>query len=80
MREAAEQRDGPALWRVVVALAQRRAAGLPVPGRAEQVALDALDEAWFFGLVRYPLVASTEISVPGNLTPHIQAFTVTIAP
>jgi AcrR family transcriptional regulator len=51
VREAAEQRDGPALWRVVVALAQRRAAGLPVPGRAEQIALDALDEAWFFGLV-----------------------------
>ncbi len=51
VQEAAEQRDGPALWRVVVALAQRRVAGLPVPGRVEQVALDALDEAWFFGLV-----------------------------
>jgi AcrR family transcriptional regulator len=51
VQEAAAQRDGPALWRVVVALAQRRAAGLPVPGRAEQVALDALDEAWFFGLI-----------------------------
>lgn len=51
VQEAAAQRDGPALWRVVVALAQRRAAGLPVPAQAEQLALAALDEAWFFGLV-----------------------------
>jgi AcrR family transcriptional regulator len=51
VQEAAQQRDGPALWRVVVALAQRRAAGRPVAERAEQVALAALEEAWFFGLV-----------------------------
>jgi AcrR family transcriptional regulator len=54
VREAAAQRDGPALWRVVVALEERRAAGQPVPERAQRIALDALDEAWFFGLVLDP--------------------------
>ena len=54
VQEAAAQRDGPALWRVVVALQERREAGLPVPERAARAALEALDEAWFFGMVLDP--------------------------
>jgi len=39
------------LWSVIAAVQRRRAAGDgPVPERAEQQALAALDEAWFFGL------------------------------
>jgi AcrR family transcriptional regulator len=63
VQEAAAQRDGPALWRVVVALEERRAAGQPVPERAQRVALDALDEAWFFGLVLDPGAAPADAAV-----------------
>jgi AcrR family transcriptional regulator len=50
VREAASMRDGPALWHVIAAVQRRRAAGQHVAERAEQVALEALGEAWFFGL------------------------------
>ena len=63
VREAAAQRDGPALWRVVVALEERRAGGEPVPERARRIALDALDEAWFFGLVLDPGRAPADATV-----------------
>jgi AcrR family transcriptional regulator len=51
VQEAASMRDGPTLWRVIVAVQRRRArmgddAGDPV----ERLALDALGRAWFFGL------------------------------
>jgi AcrR family transcriptional regulator len=51
VREAASLRDGPSLWRVIAAVQQRRSAGDEVGSRAEQLALEALEEAWFFGLV-----------------------------
>ncbi len=63
VQEAAAQRDGPALWRVVVALEERRAAGRGVPERAQRIALDALDEAWFFGLVLDPGRAPADATV-----------------
>jgi AcrR family transcriptional regulator len=50
VREAASLRDGPSLWRVIAAVQRRRGAGQEVGGRAEELALDALGEAWFFGL------------------------------
>ncbi len=70
--EAAAQRDGPALWRVVVALAQRRAAGEPVAERAEQLALDALDEAWFFGLVLDPSRPPADAAVSREELRHLR--------
>jgi AcrR family transcriptional regulator len=51
VREAASMRDGPTLWQVIAAVQRHRAAGEPVAEHAERLALDALDEAWFFGLV-----------------------------
>ncbi len=50
VREAASLRDGPSLWRVIAAVQLRRDRGQDVGGRAEELALDALGEAWFFGL------------------------------
>jgi AcrR family transcriptional regulator len=50
VREAASLRDGPSLWRVIVAVHGRREAGEDLGGRAVALALDALGEAWFFGL------------------------------
>jgi AcrR family transcriptional regulator len=50
VREAASLRDGPSLWRTIAAVQRRRDAGEDVGGRAEALALDALGEAWFFGL------------------------------
>jgi AcrR family transcriptional regulator len=50
VREAASLRDGPSLWRVIAAVQPRRADGQAVGGRAEELALEALGEAWFFGL------------------------------
>jgi AcrR family transcriptional regulator len=50
VREAASLRDGPSLWRVIAAVQRRRADGQAVGGRAEELALEALGEAWFFGL------------------------------
>jgi len=50
VREAASLRDGPSLWRVIAAVQRRRDAGEDVGGRADELALSALGEAWFFGL------------------------------
>ncbi|HEX5925267.1 MAG TPA: TetR family transcriptional regulator [Baekduia sp.] len=47
VQEAASMRDGPTLWRVIVAV-QRRRAG--TGDDIERLALDALGRAWFFGL------------------------------
>ncbi len=61
VRAAIARRDGPTLWQAVVQLQRRRAAG----GTAEDdeliaEALDALGDAWFFGL---------PIAEPGGETP-----------
>jgi AcrR family transcriptional regulator len=51
VREAASMRDGPTLWRVIVAVRRRRdSIGEALGDRLEQLALDALGRAWFFGL------------------------------
>ena len=51
MREAVDLRDGPTLWQVIAVLQRRGASGRPGAARAvAQVALDALEDAWFFGL------------------------------
>ncbi len=47
---AVSRRDGPTLWRVAVAMAERRAAGEPVPETVARQALEGLQDAWFFGL------------------------------
>ncbi len=49
--EAASMRDGPTLWHVIAAIQRCRATGRYVAEATEQMALDALGEAWFFGLV-----------------------------
>jgi AcrR family transcriptional regulator len=55
VREAVALRDGPTLWQVISVLQRRReAAGDPAPRRAEEIALDALQDAWFFGLPLAP--------------------------
>ena len=41
---------GPTLWHVSVAMAERRAAGAPVPEPIARQALEGLRDAWFFGL------------------------------
>jgi hypothetical protein len=50
VREAVDLRDGPTLWQVVAALRRHGVGEDPALRRAEQVALDALEDAWFFGL------------------------------
>jgi AcrR family transcriptional regulator len=51
VREAASMRDGPTLWRVIVAVRRRRAStGDEAADHVERLALDALGRAWFFGL------------------------------
>jgi AcrR family transcriptional regulator len=47
---AVARRDGTTLWHVSVAMAQRRAAGAPVPESVARQALEGLEDAWFFGL------------------------------
>jgi AcrR family transcriptional regulator len=47
---AVARRDGPTLWRVSVAMAERRAVGAPVPESVACQALAGLRDAWFFGL------------------------------
>jgi AcrR family transcriptional regulator len=47
---AVARRDGPTLWHVSVAMAERRAAGAPVPEPIARQALEGLRDAWFFGL------------------------------
>jgi AcrR family transcriptional regulator len=56
VREAVDLRDGPTLWQVIAVL-QRRGGADPGLRRAEQLALEALEGAWFFGL---PLAADGE--------------------
>jgi AcrR family transcriptional regulator len=48
--EAVAERDGPALWRVVLGLHDRRGRGEPVPWRLERRVLDGLEQASFFGM------------------------------
>ena len=50
VREAVDLRDGPTLWQVIAVLQRRGADGDAVLRRAERIALDALEDAWFFGL------------------------------
>jgi AcrR family transcriptional regulator len=50
VREAVVRRDGPSLWCVIAGAHRRRAAGEHVGRTAERVALQALGDAWFFGL------------------------------
>ncbi len=47
---AVARRDGPTLWHISVAMAERRAAGAPVPELVARQALEGLEDAWFFGL------------------------------
>ncbi len=49
VREAVDLRDGPTLWQIIAVL-RRRGADDPALRRAEQRALAALEDAWFFGL------------------------------
>lgn len=56
---AVARRDGPTLWHVSVAMAERRAAGAPVPEPVARQALEGLQDAWFFGL---PVEASARTS------------------
>jgi AcrR family transcriptional regulator len=64
VRAATARRDGPTLWQAVVALQRRRASG----GGSEfdddliAEALDALEDAWFFGL---PIVEPGGTTAPG---------------
>jgi AcrR family transcriptional regulator len=48
--EAIAERDGPALWRVVLGLHERRGRGEVVPWWLERRVLDGLAEASFFGM------------------------------
>jgi AcrR family transcriptional regulator len=50
VREAVDLRDGPTLWQVIAVLQGRDGAADPALQRAGQLALDALEDAWFFGL------------------------------
>jgi AcrR family transcriptional regulator len=50
VEEAVAERDGPALWRVVLGLHARRSRGEPVPWRLERRVLDGLARASFFGM------------------------------
>ncbi len=48
--EAIAERDGPALWRVVLGLHDRRGRGEPVSWPLERRVLDGLEKALFFGM------------------------------
>ncbi|HEV7494478.1 TetR family transcriptional regulator [Baekduia sp.] len=50
VREAAELRDGPTLWRAIAVLQRRQLSGRHAPHDIKQLALDGLEVAWFFGL------------------------------
>jgi AcrR family transcriptional regulator len=50
VREAVDLRDGPTLWQVIAVLRRRGGGAGPGLHRAGQLALDALEDAWFFGL------------------------------
>lgn len=53
VRAAIARRDGPTLWRVIVAMQRRRSAGLTIDGELLERALDGIRDAWFFGLPVY---------------------------
>lgn len=53
VRAAIARRDGPTLWRVIVAMQRRRAAGREVDDVLIERALDGIRDAWFFGLPVY---------------------------
>jgi hypothetical protein len=61
VREAVDLRDGPTLWHVIAVLQRRRATADEGLRRAEEIALDALQDAWFFGL---PLAERGDGSAP----------------
>jgi AcrR family transcriptional regulator len=50
VRAAIARRDGPTLWQVVVGLQRHGAGASPVADELVAEALDALGDAWFFGL------------------------------
>jgi AcrR family transcriptional regulator len=50
VREAVDLRDGATLWQVIAVMQRRGVGDDPGLRRAEQVALEALEDAWFFGL------------------------------
>lgn len=50
VEEAVAQRDGPALWRVMLGLHDRRSRGEAVPWPLERRVLDGLAQASFFGM------------------------------
>jgi AcrR family transcriptional regulator len=50
VRAAVTRRDGPTLWRTIVALQRRRAQGHAVDEEVVETALDGIRDAWFFGL------------------------------
>jgi AcrR family transcriptional regulator len=61
VQEAASMRDGPTLWRVIVALQRRRhSTGDTLGDDVERLALDALGRAWFFGLALDQLDEGTD--------------------
>lgn len=53
VRAAIARRDGPTLWRVIVAMQRRRAADRDVDEGLLERALDGIRDAWFFGLPVY---------------------------
>lgn len=53
VRAAVARRDGPTLWRVIVALQRRRADGREIDDALLERALDGIRDAWFFGLPVY---------------------------
>lgn len=53
VRAAVARRDGPTLWRVIVALQRRRTAGREIDAELLERALDGIRDAWFFGLPVY---------------------------
>lgn len=58
VRAAVARRDGPTLWRVIVTLQRRRAAGIAIDEVLLERALDGIRDAWFFGLPVYDEEAS----------------------
>ncbi len=53
VRAAVARRDGPTLWRVIVAVQRRLAAGHAIDDAVLERALDGIRDAWFFGLPVY---------------------------
>lgn len=53
VRAAIARRDGPTLWRVIVAMQRRSTAGREIDDAVLERALDGIRDAWFFGLPVY---------------------------